>query len=132
MPASQAKTMLLTGPLRAAAPAPATPAPVRAPATDDFLPFMASMEAVAADRSPSSSPFSMRSRMAATMKLAAAPRTTERMTPTKLSGAVCESTAMIDPGAAGARRPEPKTMLVAICVAPPAIIARMSFGLART
>ena len=49
MPASQAKTIALIGP-RAW-----RPSPVSAAATDDFLPFSASISAVAAARSTSSS-----------------------------------------------------------------------------
>jgi hypothetical protein len=48
MPASQAKTIERTGPVSSGRPAPAHP-PARAPAEAiDFLPFIASMSAVAA------------------------------------------------------------------------------------
>ena len=42
------------------------------------------------------------------------------------------STAMIDPGAAGARRPELNARLMLIWVMPPAIIARISLGFIST
>jgi hypothetical protein len=52
------------------------------------LPFIASMEAVAAARSPASSDLSVFSRKAATRKVTAAERTTERMTPIRLGPGV--------------------------------------------
>src|SRR5690625_7660053 len=59
MPASQAKTIFSMGPVwlesSAATPAaPAAPPPVRAPETEDFLPFICSIFAVAEVMSPSS------------------------------------------------------------------------------
>ena len=83
MPASQANTMRLMGPVApdSAIPeaAPAAPAPVRAPATEDFLPFISSILAVAAARSPSSC-LPMRSSSADRAKLTtAAPATASAM-----------------------------------------------------
>ena len=79
IPASQAKTMLRISRV-AVAVAVATP-PVRAPATDDFLPLMASICAVAAVRSPSSSDLSIFSSSDATTSVTAAAPKTPRVTP---------------------------------------------------
>ncbi len=134
MPASQANTIERTGRPRAATPAaPAAAAPpARADEATDFLPFIDSIDAVAAARSPESSDLSMRRRKPPTRKVTAAERSTERMTPGKLPFGVCARTAMIEPGAAGARRPEPKRTLVKTPVIPPAMTARMRRGLAST
>ena len=85
MPASQAKTILWIGPVwpeasaAAAAPAPAAPAPVSAPATEDFLPFMSSILAVAAARSPSSCGPIRRNSAESRKLTAAAPNTARAM-----------------------------------------------------
>ena len=107
-------------------------APARAPAIEDFLPFIASMSAVAAVRSPSSGDLSSLSRIAATENETAPANRTDRVTPTRLDAGACSHTAMIEPGAAGARRPESKSRLVATPVMPPRITARTSFGFIRT
>ena len=74
IPASQAKTMLLIGPV--AAP------PARAAATLDFLPFIASISAVAAARSAStSSERSVLSSNDATRNDTVAAPITDRITP---------------------------------------------------
>ena len=57
---------------------------------------------------------------------------TDRLTPTKLSPGVCASTAMIDPGAAGARRPAPKIVSVRMPTMPPAIVASRISGFIST
>ena len=81
MPASQAKTIFRIGPVcpessaAAAAPAPAAPAPVSAPATEDFLPFICSIFAVAEAMSPSSCLPILRNRAESTKLTAAAPAT---------------------------------------------------------
>ena len=62
----------------------------------------------------------------------AAAETTDRVTPTRLDAGACSHTAMIEPGAAGARRPESKSRLVATPVMPPRITARTSFGFIST
>ncbi len=72
------------------------------------------------------------SRKAATRKETPAAATTEAVTPSRLFGGAAAHTAMIDPGEAGERRPEPKTRLVAMPVMPPAMTARISFGFAST
>ena len=73
------------------------------------MPFIPSIWAVAAARSPSSSRLRLARRMIEPMtnEVVAASRT-DRLTPTKLSPGVWANTAMIEPGAAGARRPAPK------------------------
>ena len=106
--------------------------PTSAPATEDFLPLLASIWAVAAARSPSSSPFSILSRKPATAKLTAAARTTDRVTPTKLPAGVAIQTAMIEPGEATLCRPESSSWLVATPVMPPRMTARTIFGFIST
>ena len=93
---------------------------------------MASMDAVAAARSPSSR-FRLARRMieAMTNDVTAASRT-DRLTPMRLSPGVCARTAMIDPGAAGARRPAPKTVSVRMPTMPPAIVASRVNGFMST
>lgn len=86
MPASQAKAIRLIGPewpeasAAAAVPAPVAAAPVRAPATEDFLPFISSIRAVAAPRSPSCCLPILRIRADST-KLTAAAASTARAMP---------------------------------------------------
>ncbi len=89
------------------------------------------MFAVAPARS-SEPPLPRRRSGTATRKVTRAESTTERMTPSRLAAGAWSSTAMIEPGAAGARRPESRTRLVATPVMPPAIIARMRRGFMRT
>ena len=122
MPASQAKTIERTWPVRPRS---------RTSEAIDFLPFIASMEAVAPARSPSSARSSL-SRKLATRKQTAAEKMTEQVTPTRLEAGAWSQTAMIEPGAAGARRPESKSRLVATPVMPPRITARISFGFMST
>src|SRR5664279_5894226 len=84
--------------------------PVSTPATELFFPFIASIDAVAAARSPDSSAFFRPIRSSSeqiTNDVVAASRT-DSVTPTRLSPGVCAYTARIDPGAAGARSPAPK------------------------
>ena len=123
MPASQANTIDLISWLR--------PEP-RTDEASDFLPFIASMLAVAPARSPSSSARSSLSSTLATRKETLADRITDSVTPTRLPAGDCSQTAMIEPGAAGARRPESKIRLVATPVMPPRITARISFGFIST
>ena len=80
IPASQAKTIFRIGPVcpEASAAAPA-PAPVSAPATEDFLPFICSIFAVAAPMSPSSCLPIFSSRAASTKLTAAAAATARAM-----------------------------------------------------
>ncbi|MPN59039.1 hypothetical protein SDC9_206757 [bioreactor metagenome] len=131
IPASQANTMEVMGPSAFLLVAP------REARAADFLPLLTSVAAMAADRSPAAPLAISRLREAlkmidATTKVTAAARTTERITPTYDPGAVCARTARKDPGAAGARRPEPKTMLVVTPVIPPRIIAISSVGFIST
>ena len=79
MPASQANTMLWIGPALV---------PTRADATLDFLPFIDSIDAVAAARSSSSPPLSVLSSSPATAKDTAAAPNTDSVTPMKLSPGV--------------------------------------------
>lgn len=83
MPASQANTTLRTGPESAAAPVPA-----RVEETEDFLPFIDSIEAVAAPRSPSPLSFDMRSSRAPTANETAAATIQEMVTPTMPCGVI--------------------------------------------
>ncbi len=80
MPASQANTMFLIGPC-AAAPASESPPPTSCDEIEDFLPFICSMDAVAAARS--SSPLSLAARRitAAMRKVTVAAASTARVTP---------------------------------------------------
>jgi hypothetical protein len=97
------------------------------------LPLSPSIWAVAAARSPSSS----RRRLARkitepiTNEVVAANRT-DRVTPMRLLPGVWAYTAMIDPGAAGARRPAPKTTRVKMPTMPPAIVANKVSGFNST
>ena len=86
MPASQAKTIERMGLVSTAVP----PAPLaRVAEAIDFLPFIASMSAVARLRSPSSSDLSVFRMNVATKKVAAAPRIHESVTPIRLAAGVC-------------------------------------------
>ena len=127
MPASQAKTMEWIGPSWRAA----VPDPTSAEEIEDFLPLFASISAVAAVRSPSSFLSSL-SRKEATRNDTVAARTTDSVTPMKLLGGTAAQTAMIEPGDAGERRPEPKTTFVATPVMPPRITAATSLGFIST
>ena len=66
-----------------------------------------------------------------TNETVAAP-TTERATPGMLVSGAWSSTAMIDPGEAGARSPELKVTLIAIPVMPPRIAAMTIIGFMST
>ena len=57
------------------------------------------------------------------MNEVAAANSTDKVTPTRLLPGVWAYTAMIDPGAAGARSPAPNTTRVKIPTIPPAIVA---------
>ena len=72
------------------------------------------------------------SRTDATKNDTAAAATTDSVTPKYMLLGVCAHTARIEPGAAGARRPVSKSMLMAIPVMPPRIVAAISLGLAST
>ena len=63
--------------------------------------------------------------------VAAASRT-ERITPTKLPPGVWASTAMIEPGAAGARSPASNTTRVPMPTMPPAIMPSSRIGFIST
>ena len=102
------------------------------PETALFLPFMASMDAVAAARSPSSRLRLARRMIEAMMNDVTAASRTDRLTPTKLSPGVWASTAMIEPGAAGARRPALKMVRVKMPTMPPAIVASRVRGFIST
>ena len=57
---------------------------------------------------------------------------TDRRTPTKLPPGVCASTAMIEPGAAGARRPASKIVRVKMPTMPPEIMPSSRIGFIST
>ncbi len=110
--------------------------PVRVPpasvaATEDFLPLLVSICAVAAIRSPSSSR-SILSRNDATRKETVAARITESVTPNRLPGGAAIQIAMMEPGDAGERSPELNSTFVATPVMPPRMQARTSLGFIRT
>src|SRR5690606_4719929 len=104
----------------------------------DDLPLLLSVCAMAAAKA-ASPPSAARSRLRLanrnsmqTTKVTAAASTTDRITPRWLPGAVWNSTAKIEPGAAGATRPDWKMTLVSTPVAPPAMSPTIRMGLART
>src|SRR5690606_6886660 len=144
IPASQANTTFWIGVVATAvAVAVAVVAPVaareaRLESASDDLPLLASVCAIAAaSGSPAASAAMSRLREASrigaeTGNVTAAERSTDRMTPLWPPGAVWMSTAQIDPGAAGATRPDWKIMFVSTRVAPPAMRPTISSGLAST
>src|SRR5215211_3134004 len=128
MPASQAKTILRTGSVRDWASSSSTL--VSMDETELSLPFRASICLVAAARSPSSSLLRLARRITeATRNDVAAARRTDRVTPTRLLPGVWAYTAMMEPGAAGARRPAPKITRVRMPTMPPAIVASRVMGI---
>ena len=110
MPASQANTILRIGSTRSVrAWASSASSWFSTPEIELSLPFRPSIWAVAAARSPSSSRLRLARRMTEPMRNdVAAANSTDRVTPTRLLPGVWAYTAMIDPGAAGARSPAPK------------------------
>ena len=104
-----------------------TPSLLRDDSTDDSLPLLAWVcDTASANVSDS---FLPRRRISdATRKVTAAEMITESTTPTTLAPGVCSKTAMMLPGAAGARSPEPAITLVSTPLAPPAIIATRRSG----
>ncbi|MFC5126533.1 hypothetical protein ACFPRL_25290 [Pseudoclavibacter helvolus] len=111
----------------------------RPESASDFLPLLASVCATASakllapDASAARSFLREARRMAAAMaNVTAAERMTERMTPRWLPCAVMMRIAKIDPGEAGATRPDWKMTFVRTPVAPPPITARIRAGLAST
>src|SRR5690606_12883965 len=103
------------------------------------LPLLLSVCAIAAAKaaSPVASAARSRLRLASrngmqTTNVTAAARRTDRITPRSLPGAVWNSTAKIEPGAAGATRPDRKITFVSTPVAPPAMSPTIRMGLART
>src|SRR3954447_11877051 len=148
MPASQANTMWWTGlaavswwassvvpwwcsPAASSASSTASSWAVSAPATELFFPFIASISAVASARSTVLLRLSLSS-SEQMMKDVAQASTTDRMTPTKLPRGVCASTAMIEPGAAGARRPASNSARVPMPTMPPAIVPSSRIGFIST
>lgn len=120
-----------------AAPAPAAPAapaaavdpsaPVSAPATDDFFPFIDSIFAVAPARSSSVRRDSFSSSDAIANDTAVATRIDSRIF-TWSPRADCAMIASTDPGAAGATRPVPSMTFTSTPDMPPAMTARISCG----
>ena len=66
------------------------------------------------------------------MNETAAAKITDSVTPSRLLGGAWVQTAMIEPGAAGARSPESNVTLVATPVMPPRITARTVLGFIST
>ena len=123
MPASQANTIEVIGPV-------CEPEPASVEEATDFLPFMLSMPAVAAPRSPSLR--SSLSRKPAIRKETAAEAITDRVTPTISPGGDAAQTAMIEPGAAGDRRPASKATFTPTPVMPPPMTAETRIGFIST